>query len=117
MTAIDYIEDESLIPNDNVVVSLTHNGYIKRIVSDNYKTQNRGGIGVKGMTTNEEDYVEYILNLDSHDHLLIFTNKGKVYRIKGYLKSYPQRRIADHQYYQSQQVMNANSYYLQQRRD
>ncbi len=84
MTAIDYIEDESLIPNDNVVVSLTHNGYIKRITSDNYKTQNRGGVGVKGMTTNEEDYVEYILNLDSHDHLLIFTNKGKVYRIKGY---------------------------------
>lgn len=84
MTAIDYIEDESLIPNDNVIVSLTHNGYIKRATVDNYRTQNRGGVGIKGMTTNEEDYVEYLLNLKSHDHLMIFTNKGKVYRLKGY---------------------------------
>ena len=84
MTAIDYIEDESLIPNENIVVSLTNKGYIKRTTVDNYRTQNRGGVGVKGMTTNEEDYVEYLLNLKSHDHLLVFTNKGKVYRIKGY---------------------------------
>ncbi len=84
MTAIDYIEDESLIPNENIIVSLTNKGYIKRTTVDNYRTQNRGGVGVKGMTTNEEDYVEYLLNLKSHDHLLVFTNKGKVYRIKGY---------------------------------
>ena len=84
MTAIDYIEDESLIPNENIVVSLTNKGYIKRTTVDNYRTQNRGGVGVKGMTTNEEDYVEYLINLKSHDHLLVFTNKGKVYRIKGY---------------------------------
>jgi len=84
MTAIDYIEDESLIPNDNIVVSLTNKGYIKRNTVDNYKLQNRGGVGVKGMATNEEDYVEYLLNLKSHDHLMIFTNKGKVYRLKGY---------------------------------
>lgn len=84
MTAIDYIEDESLIPNDNVVVTLTNNGYIKRLTSDTFKTQNRGGVGVKGMATNEEDYVKYMVNLNTHDYVLFFTNKGKVYRIKGY---------------------------------
>ena len=84
MTAIEYIEDESLIPNDNIIVTLSNKGYIKRINSDTYKTQNRGGVGIKGMTTNDEDFVEHMLNLNSHDYLLFFTNKGKVYRIKGY---------------------------------
>lgn len=84
MTAIDYIEDESLIPNDHVIVSLTHNGYIKRVLADTYKIQNRGGVGVKAMSTNEEDYVEYLSSLNSHDYVLLFTNKGKVYKIKGY---------------------------------
>ena len=84
MTAIEYIEDESLIPNDNIIVTLSNKGYIKRLNSDTYKTQNRGGVGIKGMATNEEDFVEHMLNLNSHDHLLFFTNKGKVYRIKGY---------------------------------
>ena len=84
MTAIDYIEDESLIPNENVIISLTHKGYIKRVLADTYKIQNRGGVGVKGMSTNEEDYVEYMSSLMSHDYVLLFTNKGKVYKIKGY---------------------------------
>ena len=84
MTAIEYIEDESLIPNDNIIVTLSNKGYIKRLNSDTYKTQNRGGVGIKGMTTNDEDFVEHMLNLNSHDYLLFFTNKGKVYRIKGY---------------------------------
>ena len=84
MSAIDYIEDESLIPEENIILTLTHNGYIKRITSDTYKTQNRGGVGVRGMTTNEEDFAEYMLNLTSHDYVLFFSNKGKVYRIKGY---------------------------------
>ena len=84
MTAIDYIEDESLIPNENIVISLTSKGYIKRTTSETYKIQNRGGVGVKGMSTNEEDYVEYMSNLMSHDYVLLFTNKGKVYKIKGY---------------------------------
>jgi DNA gyrase subunit A len=84
MTAIEYIEDESLIPEENIVISLTNKGYIKRNNVDNYRTQNRGGVGIKGMATNEEDYVEYLLNLKTHDYLLIFTNKGKVYKIKGY---------------------------------
>ncbi len=84
MTAIDYIEDESLIPNENIIISLTSNGYIKRTSSDTYKIQNRGGVGVKGMSTNEEDYVQYMSNLMSHDYVLLFTNKGKVYKIKGY---------------------------------
>ncbi len=84
MTAIDYIEDESLIPLENVVITLTNKGYIKRLPVDTYKTQNRGGMGVKGMATNEEDFVEHLINATSHDYILMFTNKGKVYRIKGY---------------------------------
>ena len=84
MTAIDYIEDESLIPVENILLTLTNKGYIKRLTSDTYRTQNRGGVGIKGMTTNEEDYAEYMLNLTSHDYVLFFSNKGKVYRIKGY---------------------------------
>ena len=84
MTAVDYIEDESLIPVENVVITLTNNGYIKRLPADTYKTQNRGGMGVKGMSTNEEDFVEHLINATSHDYILMFTNKGKVYRIKGY---------------------------------
>ena len=84
MTAIDYIEDESLIPVENVVITLTNRGYIKRLPADTYKTQNRGGMGVKGMATNEEDFVEHLINATSHDYILMFTNMGKVYRIKGY---------------------------------
>ena len=84
MTAIDYIEDESLIPVENIVITLTNKGYIKRLTSDTYKTQNRGGMGVKGMSTNEEDFVEHLINATTHDFILMFTNKGKVYRIKGY---------------------------------
>ena len=84
MTAIDYIEDESLIPNEKVIVTMTQKGYIKRMTTDTYKTQNRGGVGIKGMTTNEEDFVENIINMNTHDYLLFFSNKGKVYRVKGY---------------------------------
>lgn len=84
MTAIEYIEDESLIPEENIMVALTKNGYIKRTTTDTFKTQRRGGVGIKGMTTNEEDFVEHIINLSTHDYLLFFTNKGKVYRLKGY---------------------------------
>jgi DNA gyrase subunit A len=84
MTAIDFIEDESLIPEENIMISLTDKGYIKRCVSSTFKSQNRGGVGVKGMSTNEEDYVKHLINCSTHDHVLFFTNKGKVYRIKGY---------------------------------
>lgn len=84
MTAIDYIEDESLIPVEDIVVTLTNKGYVKRVNSQTYKTQNRGGVGVKGMTTNEEDFVEQLISMTTHDYLLFFTDKGKVYRIKGY---------------------------------
>ncbi len=84
MSAIDYIEDESLIPEEEVIITLTNKGYIKRLAADAYKTQNRGGVGVKGITTNEEDFVEHLVNLSTHDYLLCFTNKGKVYRLKGY---------------------------------
>jgi len=84
MTAIEYIEDESLIPEEDIIITLTNKGYIKRCTSDTYRQQNRGGVGVKGMSTNEEDFVEHLLNLSTHDYLLIFTNRGKVYRLKGY---------------------------------
>ena len=84
MTAIDYIEDESLIPNEDVIVTLTNKGYIKRLKYNTYKTQNRGGVGVKGMSTNEEDFVEHLISMKTHDYLLFFSNKGRVYRIKGY---------------------------------
>ena len=84
MTAVDYIEDESLIPIENIVVTLTNKGYIKRIPVDVYKTQHRGGVGVKGMSTNEEDFVENIINSTTHDYILFFTSKGRVFRIKGY---------------------------------
>ena len=84
MTAVEYIEDESLIPEESIVITLTKNGYIKRLPSDTYKTQNRGGMGIKGMTINEEDFVEHLINSTTHDYILMFSNKGKVYRIKGY---------------------------------
>lgn len=84
MTAIDYIEDESLIPEQDVIVTISNKNYIKRMSTDNYKTQNRGGVGIKGMSTNDEDFVEQMINLSTHDYLLFFTNKGKVYRLKGY---------------------------------
>ena len=84
MTSLDYIEDESLIPNEEVIITLTDKGYIKRVVDDTFRTQNRGGVGIKGMSTNEEDYAKYLLTIRTHDYVLFFTNKGKVYRIKGY---------------------------------
>lgn len=84
MTAIEYIEDESLIPVEKLIITLTNKGYIKRMPVDTYKSQNRGGVGIKGMATNEEDFVEKLVSTGSHDYILFFTNKGKVYRMKGY---------------------------------
>ena len=84
MTAIEYIEDESLIPEESVIITLTNKGYIKRLASDTYKAQNRGGVGIKGMATNEEDFAQYLLTMSTHDYVLFFTNKGKTYRMKGY---------------------------------
>ena len=84
MTAIEYIEDESLIPVDDVIIALTNKGYIKRMPVDTYRSQNRGGVGIKGMSTNEEDFVENLISMSTHDYIMFFTNLGKVYRIKGY---------------------------------
>lgn len=78
------IEDEDLIPRSNVVITLTHNGYIKRLPLSTYRSQRRGGRGIQGMGTNENDFVEHLLTTSTHDTLLFFTNKGKVYRAKGY---------------------------------
>lgn len=78
------VEDEDLIPEDKIMISLSTNGYIKRIPIDTYKTQNRGGRGIKGMSLNEEDKIDQTVTMSTHDFLLIFTDKGKVYRVKGY---------------------------------
>lgn len=82
--SIDFIEDEALIPVEDIIITLTEKGYIKRVASDTYKAQNKGGVGIKGMTTNEEDFVKTLITMSTHDYLLFFTNRGKVYRIKGY---------------------------------
>ena len=78
------IDDEDLIPQENIVISLTTNGYIKRVTSDTYKAQNRGGKGIKGMSTNENDVVDKLLACNTHTDILFFTSFGKVYRLRGY---------------------------------
>lgn len=84
MTTIEYIEDESLIPEEDIIITLTNNGYIKRLRTDTYRTQNRGGVGIKGMSTNEEDFAKHLVSMKTHDYILFFSNKGRVYRMKGY---------------------------------
>ncbi|HEY4551556.1 MAG TPA: DNA gyrase subunit A [Bacillaceae bacterium] len=81
---IEQIEDEDLIPRENIVITLTHNGYIKRLPISTYRSQRRGGRGIQGMGTNEDDFVEHLITTSTHDTILFFTNKGKVYRAKGY---------------------------------
>jgi len=80
----DMFEDEDLIPREQIVVTLTHHGYIKRMPIDLYKSQNRGGRGIQGMGTHEDDFVEHLFPTNTHHYVLFFTNKGKVYRLKGY---------------------------------
>ena len=81
---LEHIEDEDLIPQENIVISLTNKGYIKRLPASTYRSQRRGGRGIQGMGTNEDDFVEHLLTTSTHDTILYFTNKGKVYRTKGY---------------------------------
>ena len=78
------IEDEDLIPVEDVIITITSSGYTKRMNTEVYKTQNRGGKGMTGIKTNEDDVVEHIINTSTHDYILFFTNKGRVYKIKGY---------------------------------
>ena len=81
---IDEIENEDLIEKEQIVITLSYNQYIKRLAASTYKSQGRGGRGVNGMTTNDEDNIEYMLSCSTHDHILFFTDKGKVYTLKGY---------------------------------
>lgn len=81
---LEMIEDEDLIPRENIVITLTHNGYVKRLPVSTYRQQRRGGRGIQGMGTNEDDFVEHLITTSTHDTILFFTNKGKVYRSKGY---------------------------------
>ena len=78
------IENEDLIPREDVVITITSNGYAKRMKQDAYKTQSRGGVGMSGIKTNENDDVKFIIPTNTHDYLMLFTNKGRVYSIKGY---------------------------------
>ena len=78
------INMEDLIPRGNTVIAMTSLGYIKRMMVDNFKSQNRGGKGIKGMTTIEEDYIEDLLMMDTHQYVMFFTNMGRVYRMKAY---------------------------------
>ncbi len=78
------IEDEDLIPVEDIIITITSSGYCKRMNTEIYKTQNRGGKGMKGMKTNEDDVVEHLINSSTHDFILFFTNKGRVYKMKGY---------------------------------
>lgn len=78
------MEDEDLIPVGDIVITMSSNGYIKRMTSDTYKVQNRGGKGIKGMELNKDDNIELFIHMSTHDNLLIFTNSGRVFRIKGY---------------------------------
>ncbi|TDM13590.1 DNA gyrase subunit A [Macrococcus bovicus] len=80
----DMLEDEDLIPEDHVVITLSHNNYIKRLSASTYRAQNRGGRGIQGMNTIEDDFVSQIVTTSTHDHVLFFTNKGRVYKLKGY---------------------------------
>jgi DNA gyrase subunit A len=81
---LEFIEDEDLIPQENIVITLSHNGYIKRLPVSTYRSQRRGGRGIQGMGTNEDDFVEHLITTSTHNTILYFTNKGKVYRKKGY---------------------------------
>jgi len=83
-SSIDFIDDEDLIEEEQCVITMTHFGYIKRIPADTYKVQHRGGRGISGLSTREEDFVENIFTCSSHDFILFFTNKGRMYKIKGY---------------------------------
>ena len=80
----DDIDDEDLIDEEEVIITLTHNGYSKRLPVDTYKSQHRGGRGITGMSTREEDYVEHIFTCSTHDNILFFTTRGVVYSMKGY---------------------------------
>lgn len=84
--AVDYsnLEDEDLIDEEECIITLTHNGYTKRMPVDTYRSQNRGGRGITGVTTRDEDFVEHIFTSSTHDNILFFTTKGMVYRLKGY---------------------------------
>ena len=84
--AMDYsdLDDEDLIEEEECIITLTHNGYTKRMPVDTYRSQNRGGRGITGVTTREEDFVEHIFTSSTHDNILFFTTKGTVYRLKGY---------------------------------
>ncbi|MFQ3844782.1 DNA gyrase subunit A [Staphylococcus pseudoxylosus] len=81
---LDDIEDEDLIPEEQIVITLSHNNYIKRLPVSTYRAQHRGGRGVQGMNTLEEDFVSQLVTLSTHDNVLFFTNKGRVYKLKGY---------------------------------
>lgn len=84
VAAVDELDDEDLIEEENVAITLTHLGYLKRIPADTYKTQKRGGKGIAGLTTRENDFVKDLIMTSTHDYLMFFTNFGKAHKLKAY---------------------------------
>ena len=82
--AVDFIEDEDLIEREDCVITMTHFGYVKRLPTSTYKSQHRGGRGISGLSTRDEDFVETIFTASSHDFLMFFTDKGRMYKLKAY---------------------------------
>ncbi|ACB83607.1 DNA gyrase subunit A [Natranaerobius thermophilus] len=80
----DELDEEDLIPDEEVIITLTHQGYVKRVPLSTYRNQKRGGRGISGMTTKNDDFVEHLFATSTHNYILFFTNKGKVYRLKVY---------------------------------
>src|SRR5699024_6139541 len=81
---VDFFEDEDLIPEEQIIITLTHKDYIKRLPTTTYRTQHRGGRGIQGMGTHDDDFVEHLISTSTHSTILFFTNKGKVYRLRGF---------------------------------
>ena len=81
---VNDVDTEDLIPNENTVIAMSRLGYVKRMTVDNFKSQNRGGKGIKGMTTINDDYIEDLLMTTTHNYIMFFTNTGRVYRLKAY---------------------------------
>src|SRR5690606_44900 len=80
----EQLEEEDLIPQEEVIITLTHKGYIKRLPISTYRSQRRGGRGITGLGTKDDDFVEHLFVAHTHDYILLFTNKGRVYRLKAY---------------------------------
>ena len=91
LAAVDEMDEEDLIEEKQVAITLTHRGYLKRVAADTYRTQRRGGKGITGLSTREDDFVRDLIMTSSHDHLMFFTNMGKAHKLRAYERRAPMR--------------------------